>query len=415
MIKPLELAIGLRYTRARRRNHFISFISMISMMGIVVGVWALITVISIMNGFERELRDRILAVASHVTVSGSNGWLAEWPRVSERIGGLADIRADAPFILGQGMLTRGKAVTGAMLRGIVPTLEDDVSQLSDHLQSGSFDSLESGNYHIVIGYVLARQLGVEVGDKITVVAPQGKITPAGMLPRLRRFTVSGIFRMNMYEYDSALALTHIEDLGRLLHSEGKVSGLRLKLEDVYQAQSVNRKLTQMLGSGYYINDWTREHANFFRALKIEKRVMFVILFLVVAVAVFNIVSALVMVVADKQADIAILRTLGLSPGSVMALFVIQGTVIGLVGSLAGGVFGVLTAMNVETIVPVLEQWLGFQFFPSDIYVISDFPAEMRWPDVFIITALSFVMSIVSTLYPARRAAKVQPAEALRYE
>lgn len=415
MIRPLEFFIGLRYTRAKRSNHFISFISLSSMLGIAVGVWALITVLSVMNGFERELRDRILAVASHVTVSGKDGWLSGWHEVAAAAANHPRVVGQAPYILGQGMLSRGREVSGALIRGIDPKPEATVSDLESKMQQGTLTNLIPGEFGIVLGASLAWKLGVDVGSRVILVVPTGQITPAGLLPRLKRFTVVGIFRIDMYEYDSGLALIHIDDAARLYRSGERVSGVRLKLDDIYYARAVNQELQDQLDGDYGISDWTREHANFFRALKIEKRVMFIILLLIVAVAAFNIVSTLVMVVTDKQADIAILRTLGLSPSSVMGIFVIQGTVIGLVGTLSGGVLGIITALNIETLVPFVEGLFGIEFFPADVYVLSEFPAEMRWPDVLKITAAAFVVSVLATLYPAWRGARTQPADALRYE
>ena len=415
MIRPLELQIGLRYTRAKRRNQFISFISLISVLGIVIGVWALITVLSIMNGFERELRERILAVASHVTITGLRGELTDWPRLSERVEQAAEVVGQAPFILGQGMLVKGPTVSGALIRGIVPNREANVSTVLDHLTAGDVAALVPREWNIIIGSALASKLDVVLGDKVTVVAPKGQVTPAGLLPRLKRFRVAGIFELGMYEYDSALALIHIEDAARLFRTEGRATGLRLKLKDVYDAPRVRQKLTELLGSGVGITDWTREHSNLFRALKIEKRVMFIILLLIVAVAAFNIVSTLIMVVSDKEADVAILRTLGISPLSVMGIFVVQGVMIGITGTLIGTGVGVLTAINIETLVPWLEELLNTEFFPSSIYVITDFPAQMKWPDVIQIASASFGISLVATLYPAWRASRTQPAEALRYE
>jgi lipoprotein-releasing system permease protein len=415
MIRPLELQIGLRYTRAKRRNQFISFISLISVLGIVIGVWALITVLSIMNGFERELRERILAVASHVTITGLRGELTDWPRLSERVEQAAEVVGQAPFILGQGMIVKGPTVSGALIRGIVPNREANVSTVLDHLTAGDVAALVPRDWNIIIGSALASKLDVVLGDKVTVVAPKGQVTPAGLLPRLKRFRVAGIFELGMYEYDSALALIHIEDAARLFRTEGRATGLRLKLKDVYDAPRVRQKLTELLGSGVGITDWTREHSNLFRALKIEKRVMFIILLLIVAVAAFNIVSTLIMVVSDKEADVAILRTLGISPLSVMGIFVVQGVMIGITGTLIGTGVGVLTAINIETLVPWLEELLNTEFFPSSIYVITDFPAQMKWPDVIQIASASFGISLVATLYPAWRASRTQPAEALRYE
>ena len=411
----LPVFIGLRYTRAKRRNHFISFISLIAMLGITLGVWALITVLSIMNGFERELRDRILGVASHVTVSAAEGGLRDWRRLSEYVGQIEDVTGVAPYVFGQGMLSKGENVAGAIVRGISPANESTVSDVGKNMVEGSLESLQSGEYRVVIGDALARGLGVDIGSKVIVVAPKGQITPAGMLPRLRRFTVSGIFKIGMYEYDSGLALIHLDDARKLYGAGDTVTGLRLKLQDVFDAPLVRDGLANSLPPGYYISDWTREHRNFFRALKIEKRVMFIILFLIVAVAAFNIVSTLVMVVTDKQSDIAILRTLGMRPRGVMGIFMVQGMVIGVIGTLLGGLIGVVTALNVETLVPFLENLFHVQFFPADVYVISDFPAEMHWDDVIVVTLASLGMSAIATLYPASRASRTQPAEALRYE
>ncbi|MEE2803463.1 MAG: lipoprotein-releasing ABC transporter permease subunit [Pseudomonadota bacterium] len=415
MIRPLELQIGLRYTRARRENRFISFISFISIFGIVIGVWALITVLSIMNGFERELRERILAVASHITITGETGQLANWQEVADQVGNLDDVIGYAPFILGQGMVVKGGTVSGALIRGISPVPESTVSTVTQSMVSGEIDSLTSRSWNIVIGANLASKLGVAVGDKVTLVAPKGQLTPAGLLPRLKRFRVSGVFELGMYEYDSVLTLIHIDDAARLLRMQGQVSGLRLKLNDVYDAPLVREQLAYVMGAGNDVTDWTREHRNLFRALKIERRVMFIILLLIVAVAGFNIVSTLIMVVADKQADIAILRTLGISPLSVMGIFVVQGVTIGLIGTVVGAALGIVTSINIETLVPWLENLFNTEFFPSSIYVITDFPAEMRWSDVSLITTVSFGISLIATLYPAWRASRTQPAQALRYE
>lgn len=412
---PLELFIGLRYTRARRRNHFISFISMTSMAGVVLGVWALITVMSIMNGFHTDLRDRILFVVSHVTVSGHNGVLDDWQAVSEKIAGHPEVQSQAPYILGQGMLTNGAQATGALIRGISPQLERGVSEVLNHIVDGDADALQSGGFGIILGASLARSLGVTVGDKVTVIAPKGKVTPAGLLPRLKRFSVVGLFRIDMHQYDSGIALIHIADAARLFGVAGKVSGLRLKLADVERAPPVRRQLAQQLDGAYRFRDWSMEHTNFFRALEIEKRVVFIVLLLIIAVAAFNIVSTLVMIVTDKQADVAILRTLGLSPAGVMKVFMVQGTVIGVAGTVLGGVFGVITALNVETIIPALERFFNTELFPVDVYLITDFPAQMRWSDVSRIILAALTMSFLATLYPAWKASRVRPAEALRYE
>ncbi len=415
MLRPLELYIGLRYTRAGRNNHFISFISFISMFGIMLGVWALITVASTMNGFEGELRSRILGVTAHVTVTGNNGWLPNWQELQPMIKAEPRIEAYAPYILGQGMVSSHGRVTGALIRGIDPVAEARVDEVANKMVKGQLQDLKSGAYGMVLGSELAWKLGLGVGSKATLIAPQGLVTPAGMIPRLRRFTVVGIFHAGMYEYDSSLVFVHSEDAARLYRTRGQVSGLRIKLNDVYQAPQVRKSLAEKLGSGYRVSDWTLENANFFRALKIEKRVMFIIIILIVAVAAFNIVSSLVMTVTDKASDIAILRTLGMKPGSIMVVFVIQGVIVGVIGTLLGAALGVLTAVNLETLVPWLEHLFGVEFFPADVYVISGFPAQLQWRDVINTTAISLVLSLLATLYPAWRAAHTQPAEALRYE
>ena len=415
MIRPVALFIGLRYTRARRRNHFVSFISGVSILGITVGVWALITVLSVMNGFERELRERILSVASHATVSARSGWLNDWPALTESIVEHPEVLATAPFIYGQGLLTRANTVSGVLIRGVLPEREAAVSTILQHLIAGDRNPLSKGDWKIVLGAQLARSLGVGVGDRVTLIAPKGRITPAGLLPRMRRFEVSAIFEMNMYEYDSGIALIHLDDAAQLLETEGGVSGVRISLQEIYRAPLVRAQLQERLGGAFHISDWTREHENFFTALKIERRVMFVILMLIIAVAAFNIVSTLVMVVTDKRADVAILRTLGLAPLHVMVVFIVQGVLIGFGGTLAGGALGVLTAINIETLVPWVESLFGIEFFPASVYVISDFPAQLRWPDVYLISGVSFLVCLVATLYPAWSASRTQPAEALRYE
>ena len=415
MIQPLELLIGLRYTRAKRRNHFISFISATSMIGVILGVWALITVMSIMNGFHKDLRDRILFVVSHVTISDVRGSMGDWQGVSDLVKGNPEVQAQSPFILGQGMITKGGEVTGALIRGILPEKEREVSEVLNHIVEGNPDALRAGDFGIILGDTLARILGVRLGDKVTVVAPKGKVTPAGLLPRLKRFTVIGLFKINMHEYDSGIALIHIDDAARLLGLKNQVSGLRLKLNDVDMAPRVSRDIAQELQPNFRIRDWTQEHANFFRALEIEKRVVFIVLTLIIAVAAFNIVSTLVMIVTDKQPDVAILRTLGMSPGSVMKVFMVQGTVIGVVGTLLGAGFGVLTALNIQTIIPAIENFFNTELFPVSVYVITDFPAELRWLDVTWVVVIALLLSFLATLYPAWRASRVQPADALRYD
>ena len=415
MFRPLEVYIGLRYTRAKRRNHFISFISLTSMLGIALGVTALITVLSVMNGFERELRHRILGMASHATISGVDGTLPGWAPLVEKTREHSEVIGVAPYIQGEAMLNRGGAVRGALVRGVLPDAEPEVSDIDRFMEEGSMGSLQSGEYNVILGVGLAAALGARVGTKVTLIAPQATVTPAGVLPRLRRFTVTGIFRVDHGQFDTALAVTHLDDAAKLFQLSDRVSGLRIKLQDMDDAPRISKELALSFGGRYWVRDWTQHNANFFRALKTEKTVMFVILTLIVAVAAFNIVSTLVMVVTDKEADIAILRTLGTSPASVMMIFFVQGTLIGLIGTLLGMIGGVMLATNVETVVPAIEAFFNTKFLPPDIYYISEVPSDMRWPDVFLISGVAFVMSMVATIYPAWRASRTQPAEALRYE
>ena len=415
MFKPLELYIGLRYTRAKRRNHFISFISLISIVGMALGVTALITVLSVMNGFEKELRERILGMTAHATVMEIGQPLRNWQAVAQVITRHPRVLGVAPFVRAEAMVAHEGNVHGVIVQGILPSEEPKVSVIGERMKVGRLDSLEPGQYNIILGSGLARTLGVRVGDKITVVAPQPNMTPAGILPRLKRFTLSGIFEIAMHEYDTALALVHMEDGARLFRTGQGVSGLRLRVDDMFAAPMISRGIVNMLPSYYGVMDWTQFHVNFFRALKTEKTVMFVILALIVAVAAFNIVSALVMVVTDKQADVAILRTLGLTPRSIMGIFIVQGTVIGLVGTLLGVAGGVWLATHVETIVPAIEGLFHTKFLPADVYYISEVPSDMRWQDVIRISSLAFGLGLLATLYPAWRASRTQPAEVLRYE
>ena len=415
MAFPYELMIGLRYTRAKRRNHFISFISLISMLGIALGVTALIVVLSVMNGFQTELRGRILAVVSHVQISGANGDMADWEAVAALSASEPRVLAAAPYVQEQAMLSFGQSVRGAIVRGILPEMEDKVADFRSHIKAGSLDSLTPEAFNIVLGSELARALGVFVGDKVTLIAPQGVVTPAGVVPRLKTFTVSGLFEVGMFEYDSGLALIRLEDAQRLYRLEDRVSGVRLKLDDLFKAPQVVRQLANRLNTAAYLSDWTRSHANFFRAVQIEKNMMFIILSLIVAVAAFNIVSTLVMAVTNKQADIAILRTLGASPSSIMGIFMVQGALIGFIGLALGVAGGVALALNVDVVVPFIERVLGTELMSKEVYYISSLPSELQWGDVLTITGLSFILSLVATLYPSWRASRVNPAEALRYE
>ena len=415
ILQPYELFIGLRYTRARQRSRFISFISLVSVIGIALGVTVLITVLSVMNGFQREVRTRILSVASHVQISGADNTLADWRSVAAAAVKNGQVVAAAPYVSAQGLLSSGNTVRGAFIRGVIPQDEERVADLAQHMKAGSLTALKPGEFGIVLGIELARSLGVLAGDKVVLIAPQGQVTPAGVLPRLRQFTVVGIFAVDHYEYDSGLALIDLEDAQKLYRMGEKISGVRLKLKDLFQAGAVSRGLSRSLGPDIYITDWTRMNANFFRAVDIEKRMMFFIVFLIIAVAAFNIVSSLFMAVKDKQSDIAILRTLGASPRSVMKIFLIQGTLIGLLGTLAGVIGGVALAANVDVVVPLIEGVLGFKFLAKDVYQISELPSELRAADILLTAFFSFAVSILATIYPSYRAAKINPAEALRYE
>ncbi|MDQ5910885.1 MAG: lipoprotein-releasing system permease protein [Pseudomonadota bacterium] len=416
MFRPLELFIGLRYTRAKRRNHFISFISLTSMLGIALGITALITVLSVMNGFQQELRGRILSMTAHATLNRWNGLIDDWRMVREQALRHPEVQGGAPFIRGEAMLNHASMVSGALIQGILPEEERQVSDIGDKMIRGSLDDLRPGEFKLILGKALASALGVVVGDKVTVITPQATVTPAGVLPRLKRFEVIGIFEAGMYEYDRGLALAHVADAGKLFQfPEGVVSGVRLKLRDLFQAPRLARELADQLPEGYLARDWTQDHASFFRAVQIEKTAMFVILTLIVAVAAFNIVSALVMVVTDKQADIAILRTLGATPLSIMGIFIVQGITIGLVGTLLGLIGGVSLATHVDVVVPFIESLFGVKFLAPDVYLISDLPSQVQWGDVSTIGLVAFGLATLATLYPAWRAARTQPAEALRYE
>jgi lipoprotein-releasing system permease protein len=415
MFRPIEIFVGLRYTRAKRRNHFISFISLISMLGITLGIAALITVLSVMNGFEKELRHRILGVVAHATVTGYGGELRNWPAIAEQVAGYSAVTGVAPFIQGEGMFSHGGRVSGTLIRGVLPDREGHVSEIAEKMVQGKLSDLRAGDYGIVLGEALARSLSVTVGDKVTLITPQASVTPAGIIPRMKRFTVVGTFEVGMYEYDSALALLYLDDAATLLRMSDSVSGLRIKVDDLFKAPALARQLQTSLGMDYRVSDWTREHVNFFRAVQTEKTVMFIILLLIVAVAAFNIVSTLVMVVTDKRSDIAILRTLGASPATIMGIFMVQGIVIGAAGTLLGIIAGVALALNVGTVVHALEQLMHTQFLAPDVYYISDLPSDLRWFDVAKIAIVSFIMAVMATLYPAWRASRTQPAEALRYE
>ena len=427
MYTPLEAFIGLRYVRAKRRNHFISFISLISMLGIALGVTTLITVISVMNGFEKELRARILGAIAHATIQPADGSLAEWRSVIEEVEKHPEVNGAAPYIE-EGVWLQGVESSGAFIRGVHPEFESRVSEVDEKMLAGRLSDLRPGEYGIVLGIGLASRLRVGPGDRVTVIAPRLKATPVGASPLMRRFTVVGAFEFGEFENDSALALVHMEDAARLLRiPPGHSGGVRLHLKDLYRSWLVARDISSALSqrdlgredagrpSYYTVRDWTQERGNLFQAVRTEKTVMWVILSLIIAVAAFNIISMLVMVVTDKQSDIAILKTMGARPGTVMRIFVIQGSVIGVIGTVLGVIGGILLAQNIGAVVPFLEQLFGFSLFPSDIYYITELPSDLRSADVVKFALMSLTMSLLSTLYPSWRAARTHPAEALSYE
>ncbi|WP_119353114.1 lipoprotein-releasing ABC transporter permease subunit [Azohydromonas sediminis] len=418
-MNPLyELQVGWRYTRAGRagrRNGFISFISAVSMLGIALGVAALIIVLSVMNGFQKEVRDRMLSVISHVEIHAWDGAaLPDWQATAETAKRHAQVRGAAPFVAAQALIARGEDMRGAMVRGIEPDAEATVTELAARLRDTTLATLRPGEWHIVLGGELARQLGVTVGDKVTLVTPGGQVTPAGVIPRLRQFTVTGTFDAGHYEYDSALALIHLRDAAALFRVEGP-TGVQLRLADVHAARGVAVELASMLGRDVVVRDWTRTNRHWFDAVQIEKRLMAIILTLIVAVAAFNLVSTLVMTVTDKRADIAILRTLGASPRSIMGIFVVQGATAGVVGTAAGVALGLLVAFNVDVIVPAIERALGVAFLPGSIYLITRMPSDPQAGDIVPIAVVSLVLAFLATIYPSWRASRVNPAEALRYE
>ena len=415
MFLPKEIFIGLRYTRAKRKNHFVSFIAFISIAGVALGVFALIVVLSVMNGFGNELRNRTLSMTSHATITGFDGTISDWLAVSKKAAGEEGVVATAPYIQKEVMLTNGKRVSGSGVRGIRPELEGNVSSIASKMVSGKLSDLKSGDFGIILGSELARSLGVYEGDRITLITPQAMVTAVGVMPRLRRFTVVGVFEVGMHQFDSLMSYMHIDDAGKLFGYDDRVNGVRLKLTDLFQAPAIARQLDKVFGEEHWVRDWTSQHTNFFRALRTEKTVMFIILLMVVAVAALNIVSTLMMSVNDKESDIAILRALGITPRSIMAIFMIQGAIIGLFGTLIGVAAGVPTALNVFEIVSWFEQIFNTDFLPSDVYYISDVVADVKADEVITYAVSAFLITIAATIYPAYRASKILPAEALRYE
>jgi lipoprotein-releasing system permease protein len=410
-----EWLLGTRYLLSAQRRGFLSFISIVSVSGLALGVAVLIVVLAVMNGFERELRTRILSVTSHATLMGLNGALSDWQAVRAQALREPGVLAAAPYVESQAMLLHTGHIAGTAVRGVEPAEEKRAVGLAQRIQGASIDDLADGSYRIVLGDALAAALAAHIGDDVVVTAPQGNATPAGLTPRMRRFHVVGLFHSGMYEYDRALALVNIHDAARLYQLGAQVTGVRLALADAFAAPHVVRDLAVRLGGGYYISDWTRVHANFFRSIEVQKSIIFVILLLVIGVAAFNIVATLVMVVKDKQADIAILRTLGAGPRNVLASFAVQGSLIGLAGTLAGTLLGLALAANLEGLIHLLERVLHTQFMDARVYFMSDLPAHAEWQDVVRIAGVAFVLCALATLYPAWRAAGTQPAEALRHD
>jgi len=414
---PYEWQVGLRYTRAGKssgRSSFISFISLISVAGIALGVAALIIVLSVMNGFQKQVTDRMLSVLAHIEVFDASGSMPDWREKAREAATHPAVLGSAPFVETQGLLVRDGVMRPSVVRGVLPGQEDQVSTVAQQVKAGSFDALKPGSFNIVLGYALARALGVGLGDKVTMVLAQGQVTPAGMVPRTRSFTVAGIFEAGHFDFDAALSFVHIEDAQRLERLSAP-SGLRLRIANMREAPQVAAELKDIMKGDLVLRDWPKLNANWYAAVQTEKKMMFIILTLIIAVAAFNLVSSLVMTVTEKQADIAILRTLGSSPQSIMKIFMVQGAVVGVLGTLAGVGMGVAVSLNIDVIVPFIEQLLGVEFLSKDIYLISTVPSDLHWPDVTIIGVVSVIMAFAATLYPSWAASRVKPAEALRYE
>ena len=407
--------VGTRYLRSTHRRGFVSFVAFMSTMGLMLGVAVLIVVLSVMNGFERELRSRILSVTSHATLMGLEGSLTDWQSARDRALLAPGVRHAVPYVEAQSMIAHGTRVIGSAVRGIDPALEREATGLAQHLRGARIEELEAGAWRIILGTALARELGVSRGDDIVVIVPEGSATPEGVVPRMRRFTVIGTFESGMYEFDRGLALTNIADAARLYRLGRDVTGVRLTLDDPQRAPQVVRELALALGGGYYVSDWTRTHANFFQSIELTKGMMFIILLIIVGVAAFNIVSTLVMIVKEKQGDIALLRTLGATPAEILRTFAIQGVLIGLAGTVAGAALGIVLADNVESVVRSIEHLFGVQFMDAKVYFMTDLPAYVEWADVLQVCGVAFVLCAIATVYPAWRASRTEPAEALRHE
>ncbi len=415
MYKPLIFYIGLRYTRAKRRTQFISFVTLASILGIALSVTALITVLSVMNGFVDKISERMLSMTSHATITGLYGQLEDWKVLEQQLINFPHVQGAAPFVSGQVMINADRRVNGTMISGVLPDYETRVSEIADKMKAGNLTDLIAGEYGIILGLEQANYLGVTMGDKVTVISPQVNSTPAGVVPRMRRFTVVGIFQVGMYEYDRNMALIHIDDAAKLFRMDNSVSALRIKMDNLLNAPEITRELAKTFANKYLVSDWTMAHDNFFQAIKMEKKVMSIILLLMVAVSAFNIVSTLIMVVTDKRGDIAILKTQGLTSASVMGIFMVLGTVIGLFGTILGVICGVLLAINAPDLVSSIENLFHVKFLNAQIYYISELPSKLIWTDVVATASMAFLLSLLATIYPAWQAAKVNPAEVLRYE
>lgn len=415
MYNPVELFIGLRYTRAKRRNGFISFISLVSILGITLGVMALIIVLSVMNGFEKEVSDKILNMISDITVSGYDGTLNNWQKVVKQVKKEPEVVGTAPYIRAEGMLIYRGEVHGAMFRGVDPALEKTVSRVADHMVQGKLSDLQPGKFDIILGQDLAFRLGLDLGDKVTMVTPSADVTPAGVLPRLKRFTLIGIFKTGFYEYDSSVGLINLQDAARVFRMGHSVTGVQVQIKNLFQVGEVRDKLKTKYFRDYWVKDWRYYHANWFKAVKMEKTMISLLLFLIILVAAINIVSSLIMVVTDKRSDIAILRTLGARTQTITRIFIIQGSVIGVVGTLLGTLLGVIVSLNLESMYTWLEHVLHRKLIDGSVYLISTLPSDLQWHQVLWISSASLVTSIAATIIPALRASKTQPAEALRYE
>ena len=415
MYKPLIFYIGLRYTRAKRRTQFISFVTLASILGIALSVTALITVLSVMNGFVDKISERMLSMTSHATITGLYGQLEDWKVLEQQLINFPHVQGAAPFVSGQVMINADRRVNGTMISGVLPDYETRVSEIADKMKAGNLTDLIAGEYGIILGLEQANYLGVTMGDKVTVISPQVNSTPAGVVPRMRRFTVVGIFQVGMYEYDRNMALIHIDDAAKLFRMDNSVSALRIKMDNLLNAPEITRELAKTFANKYLVSDWTMAHDNFFQAIKMEKKVMSIILLLMVAVSAFNIVSTLIMVVTDKRGDIAILKTQGLTSASVMGIFMVLGTVIGLFGTILGVICGVLLAINAPDLVSSIENLFHVKFLNAQIYYISELPSKLIWTDVVATAGMAFLLSLLATIYPAWQAAKVNPAEVLRYE